>query len=328
MKIEAVVVTYNRRQLLAECLRSLSAQTRRPDSVLVVDNASTDGTPEMVRELAARSEVPMRVLKLPENRGGAGGFAAGIDAGRDGECDWLWLMDDDVEPEPDALERLISSPPALDGGTACLAPKVVYANGGIDLNQRGRFRRRLIPLRPSEYRTGEYPSIGYMSFVGSLLRVDAARRIEPPRADFFVWGDDVEYSLRLRQVGEIRLVSESVIVHKRSAHAYSNRRSRLWNAISPMKLYPTPIERFWQNLAGLRNYVWMKRHYEQQSAVSAVGTTLQFVAKHLLIDDRPLLRIPWIVRYARAGRRGDFTNIDPEAWRAMVARTGGGRRGR
>src|SRR5205085_2529192 len=83
-----------------------------------------------------------------------------------------------------------------------------------------------------------------------------------------------------------------------------NRRSRFWNAVLPIKTFPTPLERFWQNLCGLRNYIWMKREYEGQSSISAAGTTAQFVLKHLLYDDRPLKRIPWILRFARDGRRG------------------------
>ncbi len=316
--VDAIVVTHNRCELLAECLDAVLAQSYPPRRVRVIDNASSDGTREMVTSLAQRSELPVLLLELPENRGGAGGFAAGIQAAREEGADWLWLMDDDVQPEPDALRLLVEAPPASDPATVCLAPKVVYASGGIDLNQRGSFRRRLRPLRPGEYRPGSYREIGYVSFVGALLRGAVARRIDLPRADFFIWGDDVEYSLRLRQVGTIRLVSESVMVHKRETHAYSNRRSLLWNSISPMKLYPTPIERFWQNLAGLRNYIWMKKEYEGQPALSATATTLQFAIKHLLIDDRPLLRIPWIIRYARAGRRGEFTNIDPARWRQIV----------
>lgn len=312
------MVTYNRRPLLEDCLRALLAQTHPVQRVHVIDNGSSDGTPDAVRALAAGANVPLSVLELPENRGGAGGFAAGIASARRGDCDWLWLMDDDAEPQPDALERLLTAPPARDRDTICLAPKVVYAGGGIDLNQRGHFRRRLIPLRPAEYESGRYPEIGYMSFVGSLLRADAARAADPPRADFFVWGDDVEYSLRIGRLGKIRLVSESVMIHKRSAHAHSNRRSRLLAAVLPMTLYPTPIEHFWQNLCGLRNYIWMKREYEGQSGISAAGTTLQFIAKHLLIDDQPRVRVPWIIRYARAGRRGDFTNVTPESWRRMV----------
>ena len=64
----------------------------------------------------------------------------------------------------------------------------------------------------------------------------------------------------------------------------------------------------------------MKREYERQSAISAAGTTLQFVLKHLLYDDRPLRRIPWILRYARDGRRGRFENIPPSRWMEMVGR--------
>jgi len=66
----AVIVTYNRKELLRECLKAVLAQTRPPEHVLVVDNASTDGTPEMLQE-----EFPqVEVLCLPENQGSAGGF--------------------------------------------------------------------------------------------------------------------------------------------------------------------------------------------------------------------------------------------------------------
>jgi rhamnopyranosyl-N-acetylglucosaminyl-diphospho-decaprenol beta-1,3/1,4-galactofuranosyltransferase len=118
----------------------------------------------------------------------------------------------------------------------------------------------------------------------------------------------VEYSFRLRALGRIVLVPESVIVHKRAIHSYSTRRSRLLSAVLPVTLRPTPPDRFWQSLFGLRNYLWIKRAYEGQTLPSAAGTTLQFVAKALLCEERPLRRIPWIVRYAARGRRGDFDN--------------------
>jgi len=108
------------------------------------------------------------------------------------------------------------------------------------------------------------------------------------------------------------------MVHKRVTHSYENRRSRFWNAILPGQFWPTPLERFWQNLCGLRNYLWIKREYEGQGTLSAVGTTLQFVVKHVLYDDRPLPRIRWIVRFARDGRRGRFVNIAPDRWAQMV----------
>ncbi len=312
MTVVAVVVTYNRRPLLLDCLAGIAAQTQPVARTLLVDNASTDGTAEAVRDL------DVEVVRLERNAGSAGGFAEGVRLAREFDSEWLWLMDDDSSPEPDVLERLLDAPPAGDRSTVALCPKVVYADGTLDRNQRGDFRRRLRPLPESAYRAGHHPPIGFLSFVGALVRTEAARATEPPRADFFVWGDDVEYSLRLRRTGEIRLVSEAVMVHRRVSQSYMNRRSRFWNRILPVALFPTPLERFWQNLCGLRNYIWMKRVYEQQGPLSAAGTTLQFVAKHVLCDDRPLKRIPWILRFARDGRAGRFHNIPPAEWMELI----------
>ena len=110
------------------------------------------------------------------------------------------------------------------------------------------------------------------------------------------------------------------MVHRRVSQSHMNRRSRFWNAVLPITTFPTPLERFWQNLCGLRNYIWMKREYEHQTAIATAGTTAQFVLKHLLYDDRPLKRIPWILRFARDGRRGRFRNIPPPVWAEMVRR--------
>ena len=306
-------MTYNRCELLLEAVDAVLRQTHPVDRLLVIDNASTDGTSEA---FLGRDDV--EYVRLEANLGGAGGFARAVELARDGTSDWIWLMDDDAEPVPDSLERLLAAAAAADASTAALCSTVQYASGGIDANQRGHFRRRLRPLSQAEYRDGHHPSIGFLSFVGSLVRTDVARREALPRADFFVWGDDVEYSFRLRRHGEIRLVPESVILHKRETHAYATPRSRVVNRLLPVTLHPTPIERFWMNLCGLRNYLWTKRAYERQSALSAVGTTAQFVAKHVLIDDHPLARIRWIVRFARDGRAGRFVNIAPSEWVRMV----------
>jgi GT2 family glycosyltransferase len=102
-RVCAVVVTFNRRALLGGCLRSLLAQTRKLDEILVVDNASSDGTPAM---LAA--EFPeVRVLRLPANTGGAGGFHAGMKWAYLEGFDWIWTMDDDIEMGPETLEVML-----------------------------------------------------------------------------------------------------------------------------------------------------------------------------------------------------------------------------
>jgi len=317
-RVCAVIITFNRKDLLVECIDALLAQTHAVMRTIIVDNASTDGTEDLLRERGLLAHDAVEYLRLERNMGASGGFARGVAAGRALEIDWIWIMDDDAEPRPDALTTLLASPPAADPHTVAVCPKVVYAEGGIDANQRGHFHRRLRPLPDCEYRAGHYPALDFLSFVGSLVRISAARATDLPREDFFIWGDDVEYSFRLRRLGAIRLVSESVVVHKRVTHSFETRRSRALNRLLPVTMWPTPYERFWQNLCGLRNYLWIKRTYERQGTLSAIGTTLQFVVKHVLYDDRPLRRIRWIVRFARNGRSGRFVNIAPERWAQMV----------
>jgi GT2 family glycosyltransferase len=315
----AVVVTYNRRELLAGCIEALLAQTVAPEEVVVIDNGSTDGTRELLAERGLLERV--RYVRLEENSGSSGGFAAGVEEARGTAAGWVWLMDDDAEPAPDCLERLLASSAAFDASTAALCPAVVGSAGDVDLGHRGHFRGRPRPLALSAYEPGSAPELDFFTFVGVLIRTAVARAADPPRADFFIWADDYEYSFRIARHGAIRLVPEARIVHHDVGQAYSNRRSRFWNRLTGWSYVPTPLEAFWRNLCGVRNYVWMKKRYEGQGPLGAAFTVAQFAVKSLLYDERPLRRIPWIVRYGRAGRRdGRFRNIKPADWVAMVRR--------
>jgi GT2 family glycosyltransferase len=320
LTVHAVVVTFNRKALLTECLDALSASEHPVERIVVVDNASTDGTPDLLRERGYLDRPEIEYVRLDDNLGGAGGFAKGVEVAREHECDWLWLMDDDCEPRPDALGLLLAAPAATDPTTAALCGKVEKADGTLDFVHRGTFRTRMVPLPEAEYVPGRHRPIDYPSFVGLLVRTDLARRLDLPRADFFIWGDDVEYGLRLREHGDLVLVPESVMGHKSASTDAETPRSRALNRVLPVHFTPTPLERFWQNLFGLRNYVWIKRRYHGMGPAGAVLTALQFVAKHVLYDDRPLTRTKWIVRFARDGWRGRFVNIPPARWKEMVQR--------
>jgi GT2 family glycosyltransferase len=314
----AVVLTFNRKALLADCLRAVLGQSRPPDHVIVVDNASTDGTRELLRSEGLLERV--RWLGLERNLGSSGGFHRGVAAAQQGEWDWVWIMDDDAEPRPDALERLLASPAAAERANAVLANTVVDPDGTIEARvQRGFFRGRLRPLEREAYVAGTAPEVDYVSFVGMLVRGDALRATAPPKAEFFIWGDDVEYCLRLRSCGAIRVIPEAVIVHKEVGQTHTNRRARFWNRLLGQEIVPFPIEGFWKQLFGLRNFVWIKMVYEGQGALSAAGTVAQFMAKSLLYEDRPLRRLGWIARYGVDGRRGRFVNLDPGEWAANVS---------
>ncbi|MDW8464040.1 MAG: glycosyltransferase [Geminocystis sp.] len=128
----AIVVTYNRKKLLLECLEAIRRQTRPVQGIYIIDNASTDGTPEFLKENGYINELPPENLAKPwereftienlvdgkeirvyyvrmhENTGGAGGFHEGVKRAYEKGYDWLWLMDDDVEPLPDGLHKQLS----------------------------------------------------------------------------------------------------------------------------------------------------------------------------------------------------------------------------
>ncbi|MBK6511087.1 MAG: glycosyltransferase [Haliea sp.] len=106
-QIATVVVTFNRRALLETCLLAIASQSRPPDRVFVIDNASTDGTGSWLGEWLPVHMPHASVVLMAENEGGAGGFARGLSDAINGGADWVWMMDDDARPHPSALEELL-----------------------------------------------------------------------------------------------------------------------------------------------------------------------------------------------------------------------------
>ncbi len=240
-RVCAVIVTYNRKALLKECLEAVLAQTRPPDHVLVVDNASTDGTAEMLRE-----EFPqVEVLRLPENQGGAGGFHEGMKRAYEEGFDWLWLMDDDTIPRPEALEALLEAARLpLDPRPRVLASRQLLPSGlphpttafvnPTDLRHPLLWLR----LRP------RYRPIRWALFTSVLLHRSLVEEQGLPHKAFFIWEDDLEYTARALRRGLGLQVRDSEVIHKSASKPYisattgENRlfygvRNRIWVLRSP-----------------------------------------------------------------------------------------------
>lgn len=213
MRIAAVVVTYNRKELLRECLRAVMTQSLLLDETIIVDNASTDCTCEMVE-----SEFPdVTYMKLSENLGGAGGFHEGMRIAYEKGHDWIWVMDDDALPASDALEHLVLSGFCHENDVYSLASGVFYTDGSISSTHR-RFFDPTIPkeilLSPDDYQADSV-EVDIASFVGMLISRRAIREVGLPRKDFFIYYDDIEYSLRIRDHGgRILTIPGSRICHR------------------------------------------------------------------------------------------------------------------
>jgi rhamnopyranosyl-N-acetylglucosaminyl-diphospho-decaprenol beta-1,3/1,4-galactofuranosyltransferase len=210
-RVVAVLVTYNRQELLLEALAAVHAQSRAVDAVIVIDNASTDGTAAAVRTLYPS----VQLVELARNTGGAGGFACGMALALAGTADLIWLMDDDTVAGPHALLTMLETrrqypaqPPAL------IASRVLWTDGRAHPMNTPRakpFATRAERLAAAEVRCVPIRSA---SFVSILLDASECRRCGLPQADYFLWNDDFEFTTRLLRGSTGLLCPTSLVVHK------------------------------------------------------------------------------------------------------------------
>lgn len=255
-QVTAVVVSYNREQLLQECLDGLYAQTRRPDHVIVVDNASTDHAVQV----AKNHPIHAQVVCLRRNVGGAGGFCAGIaeavapimaDYTPSGlnmtdEAHYVWLMDDDTIPLPSALEELLvavnDSIRANGMLPTVLGSKALWTNGQEHRMNKPRPRTFVQKGEPTLFGDDGTFQARSMSFVSCLINAGAIIGLARlPRAAYFLWNDDFEFTTALLKTGLGYYVPNSVVMHKTKVFGSSD---------------ADPGARFYNEV---RNKIWMLR---------------------------------------------------------------------
>jgi rhamnopyranosyl-N-acetylglucosaminyl-diphospho-decaprenol beta-1,3/1,4-galactofuranosyltransferase len=208
--IVAVVVTYNRLGMLQALVETLLGVPGL-DQVLVVDNASTDGTGEW---LAGCGDTRLLSRTLDHNSGGAGGFHVGLGWAVERGADLVWLMDDDGLPQPGCLAALLEREGELD----FWGPVVVDRNDPERLVFPIRLPggTRVVHAMPDVRRAAVDGMIRgiVIPFNGVLVTRELVARIGLPRSEFFIWGDDHEYRLRAERSGaRIATVVAAVVRH-------------------------------------------------------------------------------------------------------------------
>ena len=215
-KIFAVVLTYNRKDLLKRCLEAVYSQTRTCDAVIVVDNAGTDGTEQMLRLL----EFPnLEVHVLSKNIGASGGFNAGFRIAYEKGADFVWMMDDDVIPSPDALQRLEEADQLLEQQSLerSFLLSTAYTEGGLITNapsidqRRNRIDYENWPLTLEH---GIVP-VRRATFVSILVPRATLAKYGLPLASMFIWGEDTEYTLRVTRDAPGYIIGNSKVLHLR-----------------------------------------------------------------------------------------------------------------
>ncbi len=225
LRIAAVVVAFDRRDLLTASLDALASQTRALDAVVVVDNASSDGSGAVALAVAAARGLPVDLVTLPRNTGGAGGFAVGAARALTHACapdgpSLLWLLDDDTVPSPTALTELLSARERWraagpgDERPALLASRVVWTDGREHPMNTPR-RKPLVGRAESQRAAaaGAVP-VRSASFVSVLLDAGVLAEVGLPLAAYFLWNDDFELTTRVLRGRSGLHVGASVVEHR------------------------------------------------------------------------------------------------------------------
>lgn len=216
--VAAVVVTYNRKVLLKEAIDALLAQSSPEADVLVVDNASTDGTKEYIADYIAQDKIIY--INTGENLGGAGGFNFGMRQACEAGYKYIWIMDDDAIVKKNALEELLNADHLLKGNYGYLSSAVFWTDGKPCVMNRPKLIKDW--TNDLEYLADGLVRTYYSTFVSFFVKASTVDELGLPIKDFFIWGDDVEYSNRLSKKYPCYVVGKSKVIHKTKDNNGSN----------------------------------------------------------------------------------------------------------
>jgi len=209
-KVCTIVVTFNRLALLKECIEAIARQTTSIDKIIIVDNNSTDGTKEWLQNLKQDNIECI----FQDNLGGAGGFHTGIKAAYDQGFDWIWLMDDDVEPTNTCLAELLK----YKDISQCLHPVKKYTDG-----HTFEWQHVMIPYTGEKITLGNYSFkhgspicfLNVGNFEGMLIHRNIVDQIGFPNKDYFIVDDDTEYGYRASFYTNVSYVRDAILIRKK-----------------------------------------------------------------------------------------------------------------
>lgn len=298
------LVTFNRKDLLIECVSALLRQTRPVDLILIVDNASNDGTGALLESTGIAGNPLVRIHREEHNLGGAGGFASGMKIAHDEGYDWVWLMDDDAEPALDALAQAIAH--EHEPSVAAIASFKVSQH---DIPQNSHMLLDSGQLAQTVRGQHAAYELSFSSFVGILVRKQTIISIGLPRAEFFINRDDNEYCWRMRKVGRILLAPSSIIVHKELARADGITRTFMGRSSDRQ-----PLQKFIFRYFEMRNLLLMYglQHSRSKMIVHSTARAMMHMAAVIAFrDSRPFLRWKIILKAHTDGIRAHFDNRYP-----------------
>lgn len=250
-KVSCVIVTYNRSKDLIRCLTSVKSGSVTPDSIVVVNNASTDDTKEVV----SKNFPEVILINLEKNTGGSGGFYEGLlYAHKNLKSDYYWLMDDDGYPSKNCLEMLLSKSSEYD----YVMPASIDIDNHEKLSWAVRKRDKKKTESYQELKASWGQILDYVTpFNGILLSKKCVDEVGYINPQFFLWGDEYDHYYRCVQKG-IKPVTylDAVFYHPSQ---------KLPLVKICFGLFRVPfVESKLRMVCLARNYTYIYRHYNQK----------------------------------------------------------------
>lgn len=213
----ALVWTYNRRELLRECLNAILNQTRPLDKIFIVDNDSKDGTEEMILSDFNHNKIEYINIK-GKNIGPSACWTIGMKKAIEEGYEWLWCMDDDVEPKNVALEKLINQNIFDSKDIGFLCSRVLWKDHTPaimnipSLQQSYYYNDNIYSF--DRYIDNNILLIKACSAVSLLIHRNSIINYGYNLKEFFIWGDDIELTQRISKHKSGIYIPDSIVIHK------------------------------------------------------------------------------------------------------------------
>lgn len=206
-KTVALVVTYQRPELLRRTIRALLQQQSPPAAVVVVNNGQDSETRRVLETFPF-----LDVVQSKHNIGPAGAFDIGIRRAMSCRADWIWLLQDDLLPYPNALSRLLEHASALREFSPGLVGCWIRGTDGAVRNRGAWWRGRKVYDTPIPPENGPDYRVDLQAFQGSLLSCAAVKAAGTPRSDYFIMMEEREYCLRLQEAGFLHWMVPEILL--------------------------------------------------------------------------------------------------------------------
>lgn len=244
-EVATIVVTYNRKKLLVECLEALINSSYKSD-IYIIDNCSTDGTYDYIKQYIGGN---VYYKNTGKNLGGAGGFNYGIKSALKSDYKYIWIMDDDTIVKNNSLEVLVEKANNLKDNFSFLSSIALWKDESLcKMNIQGISSEAIKSYR--SIKEGIL-KIDYASFVSCLINVDVIKQVGLPIKEFFIYGDDMEYTIRLNCKRPGYLVPESEVIHKMSSN----------DGINIIDIDSSRTDRYYYNY---RNLLYLYKKYDKK----------------------------------------------------------------